>query len=71
MIEVPYFLSSHEADVIWTTIAQAEAHVHNADIAELYFHEVGRMSNILADLVVAELFIAMDPAVCQPSADWR
>ena len=50
------------ADVIWTTIAQAEAHVHNADIAQVHFHEVGRMSNILAIGLIAELFIAMDPA---------
>ena len=46
---------------IWTTLAQAEARVHGACPDEVHFHEVGRLSNILAVGLIAELFAGLAP----------
>lgn len=53
---------------IWQTLSQAEARVHGVAADEVHFHEVGRMSNILAVGLIAELFQALNPAqfVCSP-----
>lgn len=53
---------------IWLTLAQAEARVHGVDTASVHFHEVGRMTNILAVGLIAELFTAIRPIdfVCSP-----
>lgn len=47
---------------IWTNVAAAEARVHNASPEHVHFHEVGRMTNILAVGLIAELFAAIQPA---------
>ena len=46
---------------IWSVIARAEARVHDSPIEEVHFHEVGRMSNILAVGLIAEVFAAINP----------
>lgn len=46
---------------IWQTVSQAEARVHGVTVDEVHFHEVGRMSNILAVGLIAELFEALNP----------
>ncbi|MDO4937025.1 MAG: DUF111 family protein [Sutterellaceae bacterium] len=50
------------AKQIWLTVSAAEARVHGVTIDKVHFHEVGRMSNILAVGLIAELFAAMNPA---------
>lgn len=50
------------AKQIWTTVSSAEARVHGVTIDEVHFHEVGRMSNILAIGLIAELFSTLNPA---------
>lgn len=49
------------ANAIWNVIAQAEASVHNCSIDSVHFHEVGRLSNIVAIGLIAELFTALNP----------
>ena len=53
---------------IWSVIAHAEARVHDACVEDVHFHEVGRMSNILAIGLIAEVFAAVNPIdfVCSP-----
>ena len=46
---------------IWSVIAHAEARVHDSPIEDVHFHEVGRMSNILAVGLIAEVFAAINP----------
>lgn len=50
------------AQKIWLTVSAAEARVHGVDIDQVHFHEVGRMSNILAVGLIAELFAAVNPS---------
>ena len=53
---------------IWSVVAHAEARVHDACVEDVHFHEVGRMSNILAIGLIAEVFAAVNPIdfVCSP-----
>lgn len=46
---------------IWTVLAKAEARVHGADPADVHFHEVGRLSNVLAVGLIGELIHAVNP----------
>lgn len=46
---------------IWSTLAQAEARVHGTAPDKVHFHEVGRMENILAIGLIAEVFAAINP----------
>lgn len=50
------------ADAIWFTVAAAEAHVHGVSVENVHFHEVGRMSNMLAVGLIAEMFATLNPA---------
>lgn len=43
-----------KADAVWDVLGRAEAAVHGLDPAEVHFHEVGRMANILAVGLIAE-----------------
>lgn len=45
-----------DAKAVYTRIAQAEAKVHDADVSEVHFHEVGMM-DALADVVSVSLLI--------------
>ncbi len=47
---------------VWHRIAKAEAQVHNASFDAVHFHEVGRLANIIAIGLSAELICAMNPA---------
>ena len=47
---------------IWSVIAHAEARVHDSPIEDVHFHEVGRMTNILAVGLIAEMFTSINPA---------
>lgn len=49
------------ASRIWLTLAQAEASVHGVPLEAVHFHEVGRMTNIWAVGLIAELFAALNP----------
>lgn len=49
------------ASCIWQNIAQAEARVHDTDVGNVHFHEVGRMTNILSVGLIAEIFAALNP----------
>ncbi len=49
------------ARAVWSVLARAEARVHGTSPDAVHFHEVGRMSNILAVGLIAELFCAMNP----------
>ena len=40
----------------------AEARVHNSPLESVHFHEVGRMTNILAVGLIAEMFTSINPA---------
>ena len=53
---------------IWRHLAAAEARVHGADVETVHFHEVGRMTNVYAIGLIAEIFAAMRPQqfVCSP-----
>ncbi len=44
-----------KAGLIWHVLAGAEAMVHGATIETVHFHEVGRLSNILAIGLIAEI----------------
>lgn len=46
---------------IWLTLARAEARVHGVSPESVHFHEVGRMTNILAIGLIAELFVSINP----------
>lgn len=46
---------------IWLLLAKAEARVHNASLESVHFHEVGRMTNILAVGLIAEIFASINP----------
>ena len=48
------------SDRVWRVLAQAEAKVHGMSMDEVHFHEVGRMANILAIGLSAELFLKMN-----------
>ena len=48
------------SDRVWQVLAQAEAKVHGMSMDEVHFHEVGRMANILAIGLSAELFLKMN-----------
>ncbi len=50
------------AQRIWSTVAEAEAGVHGTTVDHVHFHEVGRMSNILAVGLIAELFAVLNPS---------
>ena len=50
------------ADAIWSTVAAAEARVHGVPVDAVHFHEVGRLSNMLAVGLIAEAFVALNPA---------
>lgn len=56
------------ASRIWHNVAAAEARVHGTDIASVHFHEVGRMSNILAVGLIAEIVCAVNPLAFVSSA---
>lgn len=47
---------------IWHNVATAEARVHNSPLESVHFHEVGRMTNILAVGLIAEMFTSINPA---------
>ena len=47
------------ADAVWDELARAEAKVHGMTMDEVHFHEVGRMANILAIGLSADLFLKM------------
>ena len=47
---------------IWHNMATAEARVHNSPLESVHFHEVGRMTNILAVGLIAEMFTSINPA---------
>ena len=49
------------ASSIWSVLARAEARVHGAAPEDVHFHEVGRMENILAVGLIAEVFAAINP----------
>ena len=49
---------------IWHNVATAEARVHNSPLESVHFHEVGRMSNILAVGLIAEMFKTPDGRLC-------
>ncbi len=51
-----------KARAVWMTVARAEAKVHNAPLDAVHFHEVGRMSNILAIGLCAEYLTTLAPA---------
>ncbi len=50
------------ADRVWQELVHAEAKVHGMPESEVHFHEVGRMANILAIGLSAELLTKMEPA---------
>lgn len=43
------------AEAIWLTLAQAEARVHGTTPEHVHFHEVGRLSNVVAIGLIAHL----------------
>ena len=45
---------------IWHNVATAEARVHNSPLESVHFHEVGRMTNILAVGLIAEMFTSIN-----------
>ena len=51
-----------KARAVWMIVARAEAKVHNAPLDVVHFHEVGRMSNILAIGLCAEYLTTLAPA---------
>ena len=54
--------AAHEvAERIWRELAAAEARVHGATPDSVHFHEVGRLANIVAIGLIAELFTALAP----------
>ena len=50
------------ADAVWRVLAEAEGRVHGMSPCEVHFHEVGRMSNILAAGLAAEFLETLAPA---------
>lgn len=51
-----------KARSVWSEIASAEARVHQMPLSDVHFHEVGRLSNILAVGLAAEYLIRMAPS---------
>lgn len=60
--------AKEKARAVWMTLAGAEAKVHNAPIEHVHFHEVGRLSNILAIGLCAEYLTTLSPVSIAASA---
>lgn len=56
------------ASDIWSVLTRAEAKVHDKPIEQVHFHEVGRMANVIAIGLIAELVTALNPSRIVASA---
>lgn len=56
-----------KAEAVWRVLAEAEGRVHGAAPHHVHFHEVGRMSNILAIGLAAEFLTTLEPAAIHSS----
>lgn len=48
-------------DATWAHLARAEARVHDMPVESVHFHEVGRLANVYAVGLAAQLFVNLAP----------
>ena len=60
--------AQEKARAVWMMLARAEAKVHNVPLEVVHFHEVGRMSNILAIGLCAEYLTTLGDITIAASA---